>query len=234
MGAAVIAAGAARAAAGVCLFACLALPPVAAALEDRAATHAAVQIPLLALAGFLVGRALPAPAGALRGWNGNGLPGLVTASGVALVWMLPRALDAAIAEPAVELAKFVSLPLAVGLPLGASWRRLPWLARPFVLVNLVSMLAALGWLYRVAPTRLCNAYRLDDQRDLGTLLLVACVGIGAAGLVRALGACARLRAGREDDALLGARADAMGTRTCHPSVRAALVQSRAGMGFEES
>ena len=46
--------------AGLVLFAILALPPVAEALESRVLTQALLQIPLLVAAGFCVGRSLPA------------------------------------------------------------------------------------------------------------------------------------------------------------------------------
>jgi hypothetical protein len=158
--------------AGVVLLVALALPPAVAALESRMATHAAVQIPLLAAAGYLAARPLAAR-GALGGWNGDGLPALLVAAGVGSVWMLPRAMDAALVHPVVEIAKFVSLPALVGAPLALGWRRLSPLVRGFVWANAISMLATLGWLYHAAPTRACNAYTLDAQRALGRALLAA-------------------------------------------------------------
>jgi hypothetical protein len=43
--------------------------------------------------------------------------------------MLPRMLDQALADPLMDIAKFLSLPLLVGLLLGLSWPRMPALAR---------------------------------------------------------------------------------------------------------
>jgi hypothetical protein len=145
--------------------------------------HAAVQIPLLATAGFLAGRALAPRFGALAGWNARGVPGLLIGSAVASVWMLPRAMDGALASQAVELAKFTTLPCAAGLPLGLSWPELSPLLRSFVFANAASMLAAFGWLYHAAPIRVCNFYLVDEQRVVGTLYLAAAAVIVAAGLL---------------------------------------------------
>ncbi len=158
----------------------LLLPPLRQVLEGHLVLHLLVQIPLLAAAGVLLGCALnfPEQFGARRqflaSWHAGGLSGLLLALFTAAFWMLPRSLDAALAEPAMAAAKFVSLPLLLGLPLALSWPRLNSIARGFVWTNLVSMLGFLGWLYLAAPTRLCNFYLLDEQTLLGRALL----GIG--------------------------------------------------------
>jgi hypothetical protein len=163
---------------GVALFALLAWPPCARLLESQLVLHMGVQIPLLAVSGYLAAR------GALRGrnprWNDDGLPGLIAAVAVGLVWMLPRAMDAALAEASVELAKFASLPLLVGVPLAASWPRAHPIARGFVLANLLSKLAVLGWLYAAAPVRVCNYYLASDQPAAAAVLfaVTALLGLG--------------------------------------------------------
>lgn len=101
-------------------------------------------------------------------------------------WMLPRSLDMALANPAMEFAKFVSLPLLVGLPLALSWSRLPSIGRGFIAANLVSMLVVLGWLYLVSPMRLCNYYLLDQQRVLGWALLLLAAAVLVVWAGRAL------------------------------------------------
>jgi hypothetical protein len=170
---------------GLALWLLLALPPVGEALEQRVLTQAALQIPGLVLAGLLLGTSLPTRWRALGGWNANGLPGLLCGSALLSLWMLPRAMDASLTHPLVELAKYTSLPLCAGVPLALSWPRLGFVAHAFVWANALSMLATLGWLYRVAPTRLCSYYLLGDQRQLGNVLLVACAGVGLLGLWRA-------------------------------------------------
>jgi hypothetical protein len=94
--------------------------------------------------------------------------------------MLPRSLDAALAEPAMAVAKFISLPALLGLPLAQSWCRLHPIARGFVWAKLVSMLGVLGWLYLAAPVRLCNFYLLDEQLLLGRAMLAIGAALAAA------------------------------------------------------
>ena len=80
--------------------------------------------------------------------------------------MLPRALDAALTNPLTEAAKFVSLPALVGLPLALAWQRLPIIGRGFILTNVISMLAVLGWLYIAAPVRICNNYLVGSANEV--------------------------------------------------------------------
>lgn len=70
-------------------------------------------------------------------------------------WLLPRSLGSALNEGTVELAKLASLP------------RLKPVTKGFVLVNLMSILCVMGWLYLSAPNRLCNNYPLNEQVLLG-------------------------------------------------------------------
>ena len=44
------------------------------------------------------------------------------------------------------------------------------------------MTAVAGYLYQDSPIRLCNAYLLDDQLQLGQLLVSICVAVAAAWL----------------------------------------------------
>lgn len=160
------------------LLALLALPPVAAWFEATLSRHLLAQIPLLAVSGYLLGpvvaRLLPRGLGA---YNAGGVPGVLLAIFAVAFWMLPRSLDAALADPFMELAKFVSVPLFIGIPLALSWSRLHVVAKGFIWANLISMLAVLGWLYIASPVRLCNYYLLDQQQVVGwaMLLLAACI-----------------------------------------------------------
>lgn len=134
--------------------------------------HMLVQIPLLAAAGALGALALPPrPKRRLAAYNARGLPFMLLAALVSTYWMLPRALDAALADPSMELAKFASVPVLVGLPLGLSWRPLGPIGRGFVAANFISMAAVGGWLYIAAPVRVCNSYLTDEQALAGWLLL---------------------------------------------------------------
>ncbi len=150
----------------------LAAPSMRGWLESSMSLHMLVQMPLLAAAGFAAAAALPArDAKALAVRVGGALPCLLVASLASTFWMIPRALDLALFEPAIEAAKFVTLPLLVGAPLALAWPRLGVLGRGFVWTNLASMLAVLGWLYRASPLRVCNAYRISEQQQTGEWLV---------------------------------------------------------------
>jgi hypothetical protein len=165
--------------AGLGLVALLALPWTRQSLESVMILHMLVQIPLLAGAGALMVMDLPGTWRArLASWNRNGVSGILMAVAASSWWMAPRALDAALASPAMELAKFVSLPLFVGAPLALSWSWLGGIGRGFVIANVLPMWAVVGWLYLAAPVRVCNFYLIEDQAVAGTGLLAASIGLG--------------------------------------------------------
>lgn len=159
------------------LWLALALPPARHALEATMAQHMLVQLPLLALAGGWLAPCLPARAAERLGeWNRGGISGLLLASLAAMVWMLPRALDAALEGPWAAIAKLVGVPLLIGLPLALSWPRAGFVVRGVFLVEVVATAVRLSRLYLLAPVRLCSNYPLNDQQQLGRALL----GIGVA------------------------------------------------------
>jgi hypothetical protein len=150
------------------LWLALGLPPLRHALESSMSAHMLIQMPLLAAAGFAAAGALrPGVRARLLSWAGGALPLVLAAMLASSYWMLPRALDAALAEPAAEMAKFASLPLLVGAPLALAWPALGTIGRGFVWTNLSSMLAVTGWLYIAAPVRVCNNYLASAQYDTG-------------------------------------------------------------------
>lgn len=150
----------------------LATPAARMALEASMSTHMLVQIPLLAAVGIIAGRLLPQRCqAALLATAGGAIPCIVLAAFASTYWMLPRALDAALANPLAELAKFISLPALVGLPLALAWPRLSVIGRGFIWTNFISMLAVLGWLYIAAPVRVCNSYLTNQQTDTGWLMV---------------------------------------------------------------
>lgn len=143
-------------------------------------THMLLQMPLLAAVGFVAARGLaPERRLRLRQWVGGPLPLVLVALFASSYWMLPRALDAALADPWAELAKFTSLPLLVGAPLALAWERMGVIARGFVWTNFLSMLAVLGWLYIAAPMRVCNSYLQSAQYEAGLWM----VGLAVAGFI---------------------------------------------------
>lgn len=171
-------------AAGVMLYLALISPPILRLLESRMTTHMTVLLPGLALAGYLCGVALrPLLAPVSQKWNAGGIPGLVAALFTAAFWMLPRALDESLRNPGMETAKLISIPLLAGVLLAISWPALGPIWHGVLKVQTISMLAALGWLYSVAPVRLCTSYLQSDQQQLGRAL---CVLAGALALAWAL------------------------------------------------
>lgn len=158
----------------------LALPPLARPLEASLFGHMLVQLPLLLLLGVLM-RPLLSFRGErplMRRINRNGLPGVALALVILAYWMLPRALDQALVRPGAEAAKFITLPLAGALA-AAGWRRMGFVARGFIVLNAIAMFVAEGWLFLIAPERLCNAYLLDEQAGVGRAFLILAGGLGA-------------------------------------------------------
>ncbi|RMF34989.1 MAG: hypothetical protein D6754_13990 [Alphaproteobacteria bacterium] len=143
-------------------------------LEAHAPTHVLVQMPMLALSGALVAPLLPVGHGR---WNAGGWASLIAALSCLAVWMLPRSVDAALADPRWEAAKLVSLPLFLGLPLAAGWARAHPLLRGVLKAQAVSMAAVMAFLYTHAPARLCNSYLIEDQQRLGLGFLAVAAGL---------------------------------------------------------
>lgn len=162
--------------AAAALLAVLALPPVRGWLESDMRLHMLVQFPLLAATGILAAGGLSRSWRArLAPWNRYGVTGLLCAALVSSFWMIPKALDDALTLPWLEAAKFVSLSLGVGFALALSWRPAGIIGRGLFLGNLLPMMAVVGWLYIVAPVRLCNAYLPGQQESTGALLITAAV-----------------------------------------------------------
>ena len=164
-----------QAALGLALCALLAWPALRHALETSMWRHMVLQFPLLMAAGALLAAALPPRArGAVARWNAHGIAGLVGVAVVLGVLMVPRVLDLALREPAIEAAKCAALVLA-GAALRLSWRAAGLVVQGFFLGNVLPMTAVVGQLYIDAPLRLCNAYLLDDQARLGQWLIALAV-----------------------------------------------------------
>lgn len=148
-------------------------PVVRHQFEASMSAQMLVQIPLLVAAGWLLARAVPAHVLVrVDAWNHRGISGLVLVTVVAAFWMLPRSLDAATTHPLLIAAKYLSVPLLIGVPLAVSWPRTGFVVRGFFLMEFVATFFRLGWLYLISPIRLCNNYALDDQQRLGRYMLV--------------------------------------------------------------
>lgn len=166
-----------HAALGLALMGVLLLPEIRVAQEARLVTHMLVQLPLLALAGWCLGTGLPSmiPALSHTGWNRGGIPGLIVAVTTLSFWMLPKSLDGSLDDPALEFAKFVTLPFCLGAAFAISWPRAHPLVRGFLKAQFVSMLGVLAFLYTHAPARICNNYLLGEQPWAGVLFAAAAI-----------------------------------------------------------
>lgn len=158
----------------------LLMPPLRAGLESNMVLHMLVQLPLLALIGLAWGRAwLAAPATSRQGrvlawlqtFNRGGATGLILAGFTMLLWMLPRWLDAARMDMAVDIVKFLSIPTAFGVAVAVSWPRCPPIARAVIHLEGIATLLRFGWGYLAADQRLCLTYLMEDQQLAGILLL---------------------------------------------------------------
>lgn len=156
----------------------LGLAPVRVMLEASMTLQMLVQFPLVIAAGWLLARALPHRARTcLAAWNAHGIAGLLAVALVLAMLMVPRVLDLALVDGRVEAAKGLVL-VGCGAALQLSWRRAGLLVQGFFLGNVLPMSAAVGLLYEESPLRLCNAYLLDDQVNLGRGLVVVSMTVG--------------------------------------------------------
>lgn len=140
-------------------------------LEADPVLHVLVQLPLLALSGALMVRGLGADRFRPSPPVSNAL--ILVAVFAILFWMLPRYIDEALVDPLVALAKFLSLPVLVGVPLAIAWSGGHPFLRGFLKANALSMLGILAFLYTHAPVRICNSYLIADQERLGAGFLLA-------------------------------------------------------------
>ena len=158
-------------------------PPVREWMLSRMDVHMNVQLPLLVLCGTaMVAPWRQALRAALEPVNRFGLNGLLLAGGLFTLWMVPRALDAAVAAASIDSLKVVSLLLA-GALLAVSWRPAGPVVQAFFVGNMAWMAATVGLLFAQLPMRLCNAYLQDDQRHTGYGLVLLAMITGGAWLL---------------------------------------------------
>lgn len=156
---------------GLSLLIFLAIPNVRHAMEESMWRHMLIQFPLWISIGFLFAGGMPTRlCEAIARWNMYGISGLFIIGITLAVLMIPRVLDQALLHSTVELAKLSALILA-GIALRLSWRPAGLILQFFFLGNLLPMMGVVGWLYTESPQRLCNAYLLDDQIQLGNWLI---------------------------------------------------------------
>jgi hypothetical protein len=148
------------------------------ALEADPISHVLVQLPLLAISGSLFVTGMGAGDLHLAEPLANALSLLAVAA--MLFWMLPRYIDAALVDPVVATAKFVSIPLLVGGSFAWGWAKSHPFLRGFLKANAISMLGVLAFLYIHAPVRICNSYLVADQEQLGFAFFMTAIGLAVA------------------------------------------------------
>ena len=173
-----------QAAVGLLIALLLALPMARSVLEASMWRHMVLQAPLWMLAGALLAAGLGLRARThISHWNAHGISGLLYAALVLALLMVPRVLDLALVSPALEAAKCAAL-LLTGAALRLSWRPAGLVVQGFFLGNVLPMAAVVGQLYIDSPTRVCNAYLLDDQDRLGQWLVTIAAVLAVAWLAQ--------------------------------------------------
>jgi hypothetical protein len=163
---------------GLILYIFLMLPPVISISESIMVLHMHMQMPLLVIVGMLFTPFLRERFSSFfTKWNENGIPGVLLFLIIIIYWMIPRAMDEAIANPVVEMFKFISLPFLAGIPLRESWRKLTKWGKNLTLISISILFTAVALLYIVAPLQLCNNYLVAEQKALGWTSLFMAVGI---------------------------------------------------------
>lgn len=132
--------------------------------------HVLVQIPALAAAGYTLPVTARMPQIAVA-------PALILALVTGIIWMLPRSIDAALIDPFWSIAKFITLPLFLGLPLALAWGQMGPILKGFLKAQSISMLLFLAFLYTHSPVRLCNSYLEEDQIRLGLGFAYVALGL---------------------------------------------------------
>ena len=158
--------------AGIVILALTLGTPAGRLLESAMASHVMIELPLLALAGYLIAHPFRERwSKILSVFNRGGVPGILIASFALAFWMIPKWLDYSLVDAGVAWLKYVSLTFLVGFPLALSWPALHPVVAALLKIEFLVMLARLGWIYLISPNRLCNSYLLDDQILLGQGLL---------------------------------------------------------------
>jgi len=146
-------------------------------LEADMARHMLVEFPLLVGAGVVLARFAPRRIDAtIERFDTYGLTGWLAASLVLAFWMIPAALDAAVASAGLNAVKIASL-VAAGFLLHGAMRRSPRTLEAFFVGNFTWMAATVGLVYQEADSRLCLAYLVDAQQRAGSGLVVLAVAV---------------------------------------------------------
>lgn len=158
---------------GLILLLFVSVPYVRLMLEASMVATMLVQIPLLVCSGYFLAKGFPKKWRAFfLFFNENGIAGILVTLFILTYWSLPRAIDAALNDPLMEIAKYISLPFLAGVFLYYSWQLLGPISKSFIWANVISMIFVMSWLYLVSPARLCNNYLVSEQQELGKAMFI--------------------------------------------------------------
>lgn len=153
---------------GLMLYVFLIVPPVTYFMESIMIIHMHMQMPMLVIAGLLMGRfIIDKFPNFFEKWNNNGIPGILLFVMIIVYWMLPRTMDEALTEPFIEIFKFISLPFLAGVSLRDSWKKLGENWKNGIVFLFAALSIGMGWLYTTSPVQLCNNYLVMEQITLG-------------------------------------------------------------------
>lgn len=170
--------------ASVVLVALCTVPPVGPWLEATMARHMLLEYPLLVASGAMAAQALPRRVWRrLRRLNPGGVPGLLLALAWMAAAMVPRVVDAAVADAGANAIKVLFL-LGAGAAAALSWRAAGRAGQAFAIGNAAWMTATAGVLLRETPTRVCAQYLEGDQWRTGWGLVAVAVLGSAVWLAR--------------------------------------------------
>ena len=144
------------------------------AFEKFPLTHILVQLPLLICVGYLL---VDEKLLRLGEWNKGGYATLLIAIFTIAFWMLPRSIDAALSSNYIEVLKFITVPLLIGLPLKLGWAQAHPILKGFLKAQAISMLGVAAFIYIHAPVRICVSYLENAQQDLGYGFLYTAIAL---------------------------------------------------------
>ncbi len=130
-----------------------------------------IQLPLLALCGFVLADHSQAVKSTMFKFDPSGAVSLVLATGWFLFWMLPLNLDSASTATAYRLLKALTIPVFIGVTATWAWRQLGPIWRGVMLLEGWAAATRLGWVYMISPEQLCANYLISDQQTVGRVLL---------------------------------------------------------------
>ena len=167
----------------IALFVLVTSTPLSHWLEVTMVRHVLVQLPLLVVIGVILGGFLPHTfTKGINAINRGGIFGCICVSYIYLFWMIPRWLDASLADVYVAWGKYLCVVVG-GALLRLSWPRAHFITRGVLKLEFLAMLARLGWLYLISPERLCNNYLFSDQVWLGRGFLAIGLALSITWLV---------------------------------------------------